>query len=68
MAENLIHFSFYRARSVLQYMLKSLVLSMNIRQEMLCSLRQIQNGFQIDDFRTGIGDGRKTARQQLQIA
>ena len=68
MPEDFIHLPLYRTRSILQHMLKSLVLSMNIRQEMFRTFRQIQNSFQVDDFRTGIGDGRKTARQQLQIA
>ena len=68
MPEDFIHLPLYRTRSILQYMLKSLILSMNIRKEVFRTFRQIQNSFQIDNFRTGIGDGRKTARQQLQIA
>ena len=61
MPEYFVHLTFHCPRCILQHMLKSLILAMNIRQKMLCTFRQIQNGLQIDDFRTGISNGRKTA-------
>ena len=35
---------------------------------MFCSLGKVKDGFQIDDFRTGIGYGREAVRSQLQVS
>lgn len=36
-------------------MLECLVLSVQVGKEMFCTFRQVQNSFQVDYFRTGIG-------------
>ena len=55
------------ARAVLQYVRESLVLSVNIRNKMLCSLRQAQRRRQVDDFRGRLRDRRIDLRQALQV-
>ena len=68
MSEDFIHLALHSSRAILQYMLESLIFSMYVSQEVFGTLGQIQDCFQIDDFGTGIGNGRKAVRQQLQIA
>lgn len=68
MSEYLVHLALHSSRTILQYMLESLIFSMYVSQEVFGTLGQIQDCFQIDDFGTGIGNGRKAVRQQLQIA
>lgn len=49
-------------------MLECLVLSVQVGKEMFCTFRQVQNSFQVDYFRTGIGYSGETMRQQLQVS
>ena len=49
-------------------MLESLILSVYVGQEVFRAFRQVQYGFQVDDFRAGGSNGRKTPGEQLQVA
>ena len=49
-------------------MLKGFVFTVYVCQEMLRSFRQIQDSLQINNFRTCIGNSRKTPGKQLQVA
>ena len=49
-------------------MLECFIFTVYICQEMFCPLRQIQDSLQIDNFRTSIGNSRKTPGKQLQVA
>ena len=49
-------------------MLEGFVFTVYVCQEMLRSFRQIQDSLQINNFRTCIGNSRKTPRKQLQVA
>ena len=49
-------------------MLECFIFTMYICQEMFCPLRQIQDSLQIDNFRTSIGNSRKTTGKQLKVA
>ena len=49
-------------------MLEGFVFTVYVCQEMLRSFRQIQDSLQINNFRTCIGNSRKTPGKQLQVA
>ena len=60
-AEDFVHFTFDGSRSIAQHMLESFVFAMQVGQEVFGSFRQVDDGFQVDDFSTGSSYGRKTA-------
>jgi hypothetical protein len=51
-SEKFIHFSSDISGSVLQHVLESLILTVNISQEMLCPFREMQDSGQVDDLST----------------
>jgi len=67
-AEYLVHFALDRTGGIFQHMVESLVLAVDVGQEMLRPFRQVQDGLQVDDFRAGVCHRRKAACQQRQVA
>ena len=60
-AEDFIYFTLDGTGSISQYMLECFVFTMKVGQEVFRTFRQIDNGFQVDDFCTGSSYGRETA-------
>ena len=52
-AEKFLHFSFDGTRSIAKHVLEGFVFTVQVGQEVLGSFGQVDDGFQIDDFRTG---------------
>ena len=50
MTENVIDLLFYGTGTVAEYMRKSLILTVNIRNKVFRTFRQIQDRLQIDDL------------------
>ena len=48
-------------------MLESLVLAMDVSQEVLCTFGKVHNGLKVDDFLGCVGNRRERLRQQVQI-
>ncbi len=67
-AEYLVHFALDCTGGIFQHMVESLVLAVDVGQEMLRPFRQVQDGLQVDDFRAGVCHRRKAACQQRQVA
>ena len=66
-AEYFVYLPFYGSRSVAQYVLESFILPMEVCKEMFGAFRQVQNCFQVNDFGTGCGYGRKVMRKQFKV-
>ena len=66
-AEYFVYFSFNGSRGVAQYVLESLILSVQVGKEMFGAFRQVQNRFQVNNFGTGGGYGRKVMRKQFKV-
>lgn len=66
-AKEVVHLALDVARGVFQHVLESLVFAVDVGQEMLRAFWQVEDGTEVDDFSTGVGNSRKRLREQLQI-
>ena len=66
-AEDVVHLTLDVTRSVSQYMLERLVLSVQVGQKVFSTLGQVKYGLQVDDFGTCICNRRECLREQLKI-
>ena len=65
-AEEFVDFLADNPRGVFQHVAKCLGFAVKVGQEVFRAFRQIEDGFEIDDFGRGIGDGRKPLREQVE--
>ena len=65
--EQLVHLFFYHAGAGVEDVQEGLILPVDVRDEMLRSLGQVQNGLEVDDLRAGGLDGGILAGQHVQI-
>ena len=66
-AEELVYFSLDVSRGILQHVLEGLVFTVYVGKEVLRALREVCDGFKVDNLRGGIGNIRERFCQQLQI-
>ena len=66
--EDFPHLPLDGAGRVAEHVAERLVLAVDVGEEMLRALGQVQDGFQVDDFRAGVRDGREAPGEQLQVA
>ena len=65
--EHLVHLLPDDPRGVLQHVAEGFVLPVEVRQEVFGPLREVQDGFQVDDLGACIGNGRELLGQQSEI-
>lgn len=65
--EHLVHLLPDDPRGVLQHVAEGFVLPVEVRQEVFGPLREVQDGFQVDDLGACIGNGRELLGQQPEI-
>ena len=66
-SEKFVHLSLDVSRGISEHMLESLVLSVQVGEEMLRRLRKMKNGLQVDDFSRHLRDGWEITCQQFKV-
>ena len=66
-AEYFVHFPFDRSRGIAQHVAEGFVFAVQVGKEMFGTFRQVQYGFQVDDFGAGGGYGREAMRKQFEV-
>ncbi len=67
-AKQFVNLALDITRRIAQNMVEGLIFSVNIRKEMLCRLRQMQNGLQIDNLSGDTGNTGELFGKEFEIA
>ena len=67
-SEDFLHLSFNVARCVSEHVVEGFVLAVEVGEEVFRRFRKVQDGFEVDDFRSHLRDGGKVPRQQFEVS